>query len=108
MPQPCRGWVVVEMSDMAALAPQKFFPKKSRAVMMGKGCYMAKLTTAKRNALPDSDFAGPNRTYPINDRTHAIKAEQLGRPGPQLRAKIDAKVARKFAGLGSAVRSGVK
>jgi hypothetical protein len=69
---------------------------------------MAKLTTAKRNALPNSAFAGPNRTFPINDRTHAIKAEQLGRPGPELRAKIDAKVARKFPGLGDAVRRGVK
>ena len=69
---------------------------------------MAKLTTAKRNALPDSAFAGPNRTFPITDRTHAIKAEQLGRPGPELRAKIDAKVARKFPGLGDAVRRGVK
>ena len=65
---------------------------------------MAKLTTAKRNALPDSAFAGPNRTFPINDRTHAIKAEQLGRPGPELRAKIDAKVARKFPGLGDAMK----
>jgi hypothetical protein len=66
---------------------------------------MAKLTTAKRNELPNSAFAGPNRTFPINDRIHAIKAEQLGRPGPQLRASINAKVAKKFPGLGSAVRS---
>ena len=66
---------------------------------------MARLSTAKRDALPNSAFAGPNRTFPINDREHAIKAEQLGRPGPQLRAKIDAKVAKKFPGLGDAVRS---
>jgi hypothetical protein len=65
---------------------------------------MAKLTSAKRGALPISAFAGPNRTFPINDRVHAIKAEQLGRPSPALRAKIDAKVAKKFPGLGDAVR----
>ena len=66
---------------------------------------MAKLTTAKRNALPDSAFAGPNRTYPIPDKSHAVAAERMGRPGPQLRASIDAKVKRKFPGLGDAVRA---
>ena len=69
---------------------------------------MAKLTTAKRNALPNSAFAGPNRTYPINNRSHAKAAERMGRPGPELREKIDAKVAHKFPGLGGAVRRGVK
>ena len=38
---------------------------------------MARLTAAKRNALPASDFAGPNRTFPINDKTHAALAERM-------------------------------
>lgn len=66
---------------------------------------MAKLTTAARKALPNSAFAGPNRTFPIPDKSHALAAERMGRPGPALRASIDAKVARKFPGLGDAVRS---
>jgi hypothetical protein len=61
---------------------------------------MAKLSTAHRKSLPNSDFAGPNRTYPIYDRVHAIKAEQLGDPGPALRAKIDAKVHARYPDLG--------
>ncbi len=33
-----------------------------------------KLTKAQRDALPDSAFAGPKRTFPINDRAHAEAA----------------------------------
>ena len=36
---------------------------------------MAKLTTAKRNKLPSSKFAGPNRSYPVEDRSHAANAK---------------------------------
>jgi len=39
---------------------------------------MSKLSSAQRNSLPDSAFAGPNRSLPINDATHARKALQLG------------------------------
>lgn len=57
---------------------------------------MAKLTTKQRNALPDSAFAGPNRTYPVPDRGHAIAAK--GRAAefasPALEKRIDAKANR--------------
>ena len=36
---------------------------------------MTKLTAKQRAALPDADFAGPNRTYPIEDRGHAVAAK---------------------------------
>ena len=36
---------------------------------------MAKLTTAHRNSLPKSEFAGANRSYPIPDRSHAANAK---------------------------------
>lgn len=36
---------------------------------------MTKLTTKKRNKLPASDFAGADRSYPINDKSHAINAK---------------------------------
>ena len=36
---------------------------------------MSKLTTKRRNALPDSVFAGPGRSYPIPDKSHAANAK---------------------------------
>ncbi len=35
---------------------------------------MAKLTKAQRAALPKSAFAGPDRTFPVNDKAHARAA----------------------------------
>ena len=36
---------------------------------------MAKLTAAQRKKLPNKDFAGPGRSYPVNDRAHAANAK---------------------------------
>lgn len=36
---------------------------------------MAKLTTKARNALPNSDFAGPDRSYPVDTRARAVNAK---------------------------------
>ena len=36
---------------------------------------MAVLTSKKRKGLPKSEFAGPNRTYPIPDKAHAANAK---------------------------------
>lgn len=36
---------------------------------------MSKLTTKARNALPNKDFAGPDRSYPVQDRSHAANAK---------------------------------
>jgi hypothetical protein len=59
---------------------------------------MAKLTTKARNALPDSAFAGPNRSYPIEDKAHAknAKARASQHAGPALKAKIDRKADAKL------------
>lgn len=38
---------------------------------------MAKLTAAQRKKLPAKTFAGPNRSFPIPDKAHAIAAERL-------------------------------
>jgi hypothetical protein len=35
---------------------------------------MARLTASTRRALPDSAFAGPGRTYPMEDKAHAAAA----------------------------------
>jgi hypothetical protein len=54
---------------------------------------MAKLTTKARNALPDSAFAGPGRSYPVEDKAHArnAKARAAQHAGPELKKKIDAR-----------------
>lgn len=59
---------------------------------------MATLTTKKRNALPKKDFAGPGRSYPVEDKAHAANAkarasqmEAKGKLSPSAKAKIDAK-----------------
>lgn len=59
---------------------------------------MAKLTAKKRNALPKSQFAGPNRTYPIPDASHAANAKaraaqavKAGRMSKSEEQRIDAK-----------------
>lgn len=62
---------------------------------------MAKLTSKKRNALPTSEFAGPDRSYPINDPNHARNAlaRAAQHASPELQAKVKAKVRRKFPNI---------
>ena len=64
---------------------------------------MSKLTSKQRKALPASTFAGPNRSFPIPDKSHAAKAKaratqavNAGRMSPAQKAKIDAKANRKL------------
>lgn len=61
---------------------------------------MAKLTTSKRNALPASDFAGPDRSFPVNDPSHARNAlARASQYHPELKEQIRAKVRRKFPSI---------
>lgn len=39
---------------------------------------MARLTSKARKALPKSDFAGPGRSYPMQDKAHARAALSYG------------------------------
>jgi hypothetical protein len=59
---------------------------------------MAKLTTKQRNKIPDKNFAGPDRSFPINDMNHARNAlarvSQFGTD--ELKAKVRAAVKRKY------------
>ncbi len=59
---------------------------------------MSTLTSKKRNALPKGDFAGPDRSYPVNDKAHAKNAkarasemEHKGKLSSSTKDKIDAK-----------------
>ena len=64
---------------------------------------MAKLTARKRKSLPDSAFAGPGRSYPVEDKSHAANAKaratqavKAGRMSKAQAAKIKAKANRKL------------
>lgn len=60
---------------------------------------MAKLTTKTRNEIPSSEFAGPDRSYPIEDKSHARNA--LARAsGKPIEARIRAAVHRKYPDIG--------
>ena len=62
---------------------------------------MAKLNAKTRNALPAKSFAGPDRSYPIPNASHARNAlarvSQFG--SPELKAKVRRKVHEKFPGI---------
>lgn len=67
---------------------------------------MAKLTAKQRKKLPASEFAGPDRSYPVNDRAHAANAkarasqmEKAGKLSESSKEKIDRK-ADKVLGKG--------
>lgn len=59
---------------------------------------MAKLSSTRRKALPDSKFAGPDRSYPVDTRNRAANAKarasqavNAGRMSKSTEAKIDSK-----------------
>lgn len=62
---------------------------------------MARLSSADRSALPAQDFAGPDRSYPVPDESHARNAlARVSQYGyPELKQKIRDKVRRKFPSI---------
>lgn len=76
---------------------------------------MAKLTKGERDRLPSKDFAGPGRSFPINDKIHAEKAIQLapraekaGHISEEEKERIDAKARKKLHGALALSRRGKK
>lgn len=63
---------------------------------------MGKLTSKERRHLPKGDFAGPDRSYPIPDASHARNAlaRASQNASPFVKAKIDAKVHREYPSIG--------
>ena len=64
---------------------------------------MVKLTSKARNKLPDSAFAGPGRSYPVEDKAHAraalsrvSEAVHKGRVSEAEAARIRARAHRKL------------
>lgn len=62
---------------------------------------MARLTAKRRNALPAKAFAGPERSYPIPDKSHARNAlaRAAQHASPDVKATIKSKVRRRFPGI---------
>lgn len=71
---------------------------------------MARLTTAQRNALPDSDFAGPNRSYPVEDAAHArnAKARAAQFASAALRKRVDARANKVLKGGAASMSKALK
>ena len=69
---------------------------------------MSKLTAARRKKIPTKDFAGPDRSYPVEDKNHARNAlarvSQFGTPA--LKARVRAKVKAKYPGIGMKMEGG--
>lgn len=66
---------------------------------------MAKLTTKARSALPAKDFAGPGRSYPVENKSHARNAKarasqavNAGRMSKSEERRIDTKADAKLKG----------
>ena len=69
---------------------------------------MAKLSSSARKKLPASSFAGPGRSYPVPDKSHAANAKarasqavKAGRMSKAQEARIDAKANRVLGKKGS-------
>ena len=63
---------------------------------------MAVLTAKTRKAIPSNSFAGPDRSYPIEDKAHARNAlSRVSQNGsPALKARVRAAVHRKYPDIG--------
>ncbi len=62
---------------------------------------MAKLDAKERKALPGKDFAGPNRSFPIPDKSHAKAAlREINHASPGARANIRSKAEKRLHGDG--------
>lgn len=63
---------------------------------------MSKLTTRERKNLKGSSFAGPERSYPIEDKAHARNAlSRVSQHGSsELKARVRAKVHSKYPDIG--------
>ena len=64
-----------------------------------------KLTAAARKKIPTSEFAGPGRSYPIEDRAHAAnakaRAKQMWADGHLTKSEYERINARANRKLGS-------
>lgn len=66
---------------------------------------MARLSAKQRKALPAKDFAGPGRSFPINDKNHAKAALSMAHNAPpSAQGKIKAMAKAKLGKAGGLAR----
>jgi hypothetical protein len=77
-------------------------PPRKTSTMAHGGMKNGHLTANARNHMKASTFAGPDRSYPINDASHARNAlSRVSANGsPAVKAEVRAAVHRKFPGIG--------
>ena len=75
---------------------------------------MAKLSTKQRDKMPKKEFAGPGKSFPIENKSHArnaisgaARSENAGKLSSASKAKIDTK-ADKILGESTAKGKGVQ
>ena len=68
---------------------------------------MAVLSAADRRGMPGKDFAGPGKSFPVNDANHArlaisgaTRSEHAGNISPEEEARIKAKAREKLGDKG--------
>lgn len=62
---------------------------------------MSKLTSRQRKAIPTADFAGPDRSFPIENASHARNAlSRVAGKSPAIKARVRAAVHRKYPDMG--------
>lgn len=62
---------------------------------------MAKLTGKERNNLPAKDFAGPKRSFPIPNASHARNAlARVADKSPAVKAEVRSAVHSKYPSIG--------
>lgn len=57
---------------------------------------MARLTAAQRRKLPSKSFAGPGRSFPMNDKAHiraAVREEKFASPATKKKINSRARAA---------------
>jgi hypothetical protein len=70
---------------------------------------MSKLNAAARKKIPGKNFAGPERSYPIEDASHARNAlSRVANKSPALKARVRAKVHAKYPGICDSNKGGEK
>ena len=63
---------------------------------------MGLLDTKQRKKLPVKDFSGPDRSYPVENKAHAVDAKAMATrfASPAVKKKVDAKANKVIKGKG--------
>jgi hypothetical protein len=62
---------------------------------------VSRLTAERRNALPNKEFAGPDRSFPIDTENRARNAlARVSQFHPELKARVTDKVHAKYPDMG--------